>query len=484
MDIIEPIFFSSKLHPRRPALMWIGGGVSYAHVAQSIRRVARRLREAGITRADIVAIDITLAHHHAIVIMALMHLGVASASIDANTRAVAEANGVTVTISDQPEPRGKTRHVRIAATWFDGEGNPEPLEDTGFRDHDSLLSLKFTSGTTGRPLPMRANAGESWRWLHENRFFSLRGRILSMFGFGSNIGVHALLHGLSNGNTVCLAGNSQEAFDTIQLCGVETLLASTMQLRRVAERAREAQEPLHSLRRVLVGGSSVSSSLVQLAQRYVCNNLFVHYASSQAGFVAIAPAAMIEGRPGATGFVMPGVEIEIVDDSGAVLPPGATGELRLRTPRTAARAPLVPDPLALGFRDGWFYPGDIGRIERDGMLVVAGRKSEIVNIGGEKIAPDLVDDVLAAQPGVRDAAAFGCGNPDGEEELWAAVVTDAPPDIKALIAACGHALGGAAPKVILRAQAIPRNAAGKILRGQLARETEELARRARASGGG
>lgn len=479
MDIVEPIFFCAKLHPRRPAMMWIGGGVSYAHLTQTILAVARRLRDAGVTRSDIAAIDIKTAYHHSVVMLALMHLGVASASVDANTRDVAEAAGVSVTIADQAVPRGRARHIAIAESWFEANENAKPLDDTGFNNDESLFAIKFTSGTTGRPLAMRVNFGETWLWLHENRFFNMTGRTLSMFGLSSGIGSHALLTTLSRGGTFCLAGTSQEAFDTIQLCGVETLLASTMQLRRIAERAREANEPLHSVKTALVGGASVSTSLVQLAQRYVCSDLHVHYASAQAGFVAIAPAAMLEGRPGATGFVMPDVEIESVDENGALLPRGEMGELRIRTERTKARQTLSENAQALGFREGWFYPGDIGRVDADGMLILAGRKSEIVNIGGEKIAPDLVDEVLAGQPGVRDAAAFGIRNAQGDEDLWAAIVTDAPPDIPALIAVCRQALGAGAPSVILRAQAIPRNAAGKILRAQLSREIEEMARKSR-----
>lgn len=481
MDVIAPIFFASKLHPRRPALMWIGGGISYAHLAQSILTTARALRAAGVTRRDIAGIDIKVAHHHCVVLLALMHLGIPTVSIELSTREPAQAAGVNIVIADSGAPKVSARHIVLSEQWFSGEGEEAALADIGFGSDDDLFSIKFTSGTTGRPLPMRVHVGEVPSWLQEHRYFPMHGRTMSMFGLSSGVGSHALIYTLSNGGTFCVAGNSQEAFDTIQLCGVETLLASTMQLRRIAERAREAREPLHSLKSALVGGASVSAALIALAQRYLCNDIIVHYASSQAGFVAIAPAAMLEGRPGAVGFVMPAAQVECVDDNNEPVAPGGLGELRIRTLRTRQRENQPGNAAALGFRDGWFYSGDIGRIEPDGMLILAGRKSELVNIGGEKVAPDLVDETLLSLPGVRDAAAFGCKGSNGEEELWAAVVTDMPPDIPALISACRRQLAGCAPSVILRAGAIPRNAAGKVMRAKLTREVEAIASRAGAS---
>ena len=482
-DFTAPFFFHAKLHPRRPALMWIGGGVSCAQLAGSVEACAGALREAGVLRSDIVIIDVALAHRHAVVLLALAHLGVASASFEAGRREALEAAGATVVIADHAVEATACRVLRTRDEWFAVRGDASPLPDIGFCSEDSLFRLKASSGTTGRPQAVPITLRDEMRGIEQHRFFPVDGRTLSLFGFSTGVGTRAFLRAMLTGETFCLAGNSQEAYDTIQLCGVERLLASTQQLRDLARRAEEAGEPLQSLKSVVTGGSSISSRLIAQAQRFVCNNLLVHYASTQAGFVAIAPATALEGRPGAVGFIAPDIEVECVGDDGARLAPGEEGELRIRTRNTDERGRLAPQAEAAGFRDGWFYPGDIGRIDPDGMLVIAGRKSERINIGGVKIAPDLVDEVLLAQAGVRDAAAFGVRNALGDDELWAAVTSDAEIDPPALIAACRRALGPASPSVVLRAQAIPRNAAGKPLRLQLAREIEALTRQMQSTGG-
>lgn len=483
MNFTAPFFFHAKLHPRRAALMWIGGGVSYAQLAQSVEACAAALHGEGVTRDDIMMIDIGLAHDHAVAMLALLHLGVASASLEQGRREALEAAGATVLLTDKPLAQSACRIIRVQENWFLPRENAAPITALGFLGESSLCRLKTTSGTTGRPQVVPVSLRDEMRGIEQHRYFDVEGRTLSLFGFSSGVGTRALLRCLLTGDTFCLAGNSQEACDTIQLCGVERLFASTLQLRDLARRAQEAGEPLRSLKSVITGGSAISVQLIAQAQRHVCNNLIVHYASTQAGFVAIAPAGAVEGRPGAVGYVVPGVEIECVDEEGAVLPLGETGELRIRTVNTDERGALAGQADAAGFRGGWFYPGDVGFVAADGMLHIAGRKSERINIGGVKIAPDLVDEILLAQPGVRDAAAFGVRTLRGEDELWAAVIADAEPDMPALIAACRQALGAAAPSVILRAQLIPRNAAGKPLRLQLAREIEELASKMRNTGG-
>ncbi len=474
MDSTAPFFFSAKLYPRRPALMWIGGGVTYAMLAQCVLSAARHIRAAGVTRDDLVAIDIQDAHRHVIVMLALMHLGIGSASLDAGRREAAEAGGVNVIVADHAVAGGSSRIIKTSEDWFAPRPDLPAPGDCGFRNEQDIFRIKMTSGTTGRPQPVPMNVRDFLFGVDENRYFDTGGRVLSMFGFSSGVGARALLRALHRGGTFCLAGNAQGAYDTIQLCGVEQLLASTIQLRELTLCAKEAREPLHSLKSVLAGGSSISTRMIAEAQRYVCNNIISHYASSQGGFVAIAPVALLDGRPGAAGFVIPGVEVETAGADGERLPPGATGEVRVRSYYTQERQPMLKDAAAAGFRDGWFYPGDIGRVEKDGMLIIEGRVSELVNIGGVKIAPELADEVLTGLPGVNDAAAFGFKNEHGEEELWAAVVSAAPPDIPGLLAACRTQLGSGAPSVILQAASIPRNASGKVMRAALRAEVEAL----------
>jgi acyl-coenzyme A synthetase/AMP-(fatty) acid ligase len=178
--------------------------------------------------------------------------------------------------------------------------------------------------------------------------------------------------------------------------------------------------------------------------------------------------ALIEDIPGAVGFLHPGVQAQVVDEADRPLPSGAEGLLRVRTPGQALGYRNDPVATARHFRDGWFYPGDVGRITAEGLLIVTGRASDVINLGGRKVAPDIIERVLEDLPEVREAAAFGVPGQNEIVELWAAVVADGPLDARALAGHLSARLGPNAPAYLLQVSALPRNANGKLLRQELA----------------
>jgi acyl-coenzyme A synthetase/AMP-(fatty) acid ligase len=128
------------------------------------------------------------------------------------------------------------------------------------------------------------------------------------------------------------------------------------------------------------------------------------------------------------------------------------------------------DPVASArVQDGWVYPGDVGAVSSDGLLTVAGRAGELINSGGNKVSPRVIEDVLLSFAGVREAAAFGVPDSLGLTRIWAAMVVDRPVDGAALQAFCVARLGNVAPKHVMKMDALPRNESGKILRTELAR---------------
>jgi acyl-CoA synthetase (AMP-forming)/AMP-acid ligase II len=177
----------------------------------------------------------------------------------------------------------------------------------------------------------------------------------------------------------------------------------------------------------------------------------------------------IQHIPGAAGYLLPGVTVEAVDGAGNVLPRGQEGLLRTRGPCNIAG--YLDDEAASRavFRDGWFYSGDIGTVRPDGLLIITGREKSVVNLGGDKINPELIERALNAFAAVADAAVFAIRNPLGIDELYAAVVwRDGAADEKALRAHCQGSLPAAfRPAHFITVAAIPRNDAGKIDRRRL-----------------
>ncbi len=126
-------------------------------------------------------------------------------------------------------------------------------------------------------------------------------------------------------------------------------------------------------------------------------------------------------KPGSVGPAG-ATELAVVDESGRRLQDGESGEVVIRGPTVTAGYLSPPGANDDAFLDGWFRTGDLGWIDDDGYLRLDGRLKEMINRGGEKIAPREIDDVLLGHPGVEQAVTFAIPHPTLGEEVAAAVV--------------------------------------------------------------
>jgi O-succinylbenzoic acid--CoA ligase len=143
-------------------------------------------------------------------------------------------------------------------------------------------------------------------------------------------------------------------------------------------------------------------------------------------------------------------------------------ELRLSDGRIDIRGPMLADGYrdfdgASPFVDGWFHTSDLGRWLPDGRLEVVGRLDDVINTGGVKVAPLLVERALTAVDGVTDACVVGLPDPEWGQVVAAAVVAENRPDEEQLRAAVRAAAGrAAAPKLIRFVPALPLLGPGKV----------------------
>src|SRR5262249_19762774 len=174
-------------------------------------------------------------------------------------------------------------------------------------------------------------------------------------------------------------------------------------------------------------------------------------------------------KPGSVG---PGtdVRISIMDGGGQHLPRGERGEVVIQGPNVIRGYENNPEANASSFVDGWFRTGDQGFLDADGYLTLTGRIKELINRGGEKIAPREIDEVLLSHPAVAEAVCFGVAHPTWGEEVAAVVVLLQSATESELLAYCRERLADyKRPKQIHITEAIPRTATGKIQRGAVAK---------------
>lgn len=179
---------------------------------------------------------------------------------------------------------------------------------------------------------------------------------------------------------------------------------------------------------------------------------------------ANSPAHRIAHMEGAAGYVTPGARIEIVDETDRPVPAGTDGIVRIASEFAVDR--YIDDPIesAKVFRNGWFYPGDLGSLTPDNLLVISGRLNNILNIGGEKIAAERVEAALASFKGVRQAAVFIATSKAGVQEVCAAVVCPKTFDAEKLRAHCRERMPAYfVPAHIVNLDSLPVSPMGKVI---------------------
>jgi acyl-CoA synthetase (AMP-forming)/AMP-acid ligase II len=133
------------------------------------------------------------------------------------------------------------------------------------------------------------------------------------------------------------------------------------------------------------------------------------------------PAQGLPEKPDSVGLPT-GVSVRIVGTNGYEVPVGTAGEIWLKGPTVTRGYLNDPEDTAASFTDGWFHTGDLGIVDEDGYLSVSGRIKMIINRGGEKIAPEHVEEVLDQHPGVAESAVLGQPDPTLGEVVVALLV--------------------------------------------------------------
>jgi len=191
------------------------------------------------------------------------------------------------------------------------------------------------------------------------------------------------------------------------------------------------------------------------------------------GVGAAGSGELFKYKPRSSGITSPIIDVRIADLDGNALPAGETGEIWLRGVTVMQGYWRNPDDTRSALVDGWFHTGDVGYLDDEGFLFVVDRIKDVINRSGEKIAAAEVESCLLEHPSVIEAAVFAVPDEKSGEAVVAAVVADAPDAVSSEVLREHVAARLAAYKVPavvhVRSEALPRNPAGKLLKGELKR---------------
>ena len=460
------VAYHARARPRALALITPQKRATYAEFDADVNRYAAGLMSLGVSPArGIVSVDVAQSYRRHVLLMALARLGV-GAGITRDPRS-------DLRISDRPGESGGAM-LRLSRDWIARVESAAPHEvPSAVRDPDGVARVLLSSGTTklARRVPM------SWRRMEASSL-----NAISAYASG-RLGVWAIRSGIDSGlgnslSVLCWTVGAALAADhapaavpgLLERHPVGLLGLTPVQLRELLTLLPAGFE-LKPRWRIVVTGAAMPPALAREARMRVTPDIQINYATTEAGRAAVGPAERLDTTPGSVGWPVPGAVVEVVGADGQRAPDGEQGEVRIRSDRVMG--PYIDDPEASAavFRDGWFYPGDLGRRLPDGSLVIDGRTDERMNFGGVKVLPNLLENALMEHPEVRDAAAFSAPDAEGVEHCWMAVTPAGEVTRDSLMQHLRRS-GIQLPAIRFAwSEAIPRNEMGKIDRNALRTQT-------------
>ncbi len=196
-----------------------------------------------------------------------------------------------------------------------------------------------------------------------------------------------------------------------------------------------------------------------------------YYGSTEAGIVTYITAAEALARPGSVGRAIEGVRVEILDEHGTPLPPGAVGDVYVHTD-ASERFEYHGDAekRARSSRGKLFTGGDMGYLDAEGHLFLVDRRADMIISGGVNIYPAEIEAVLGSHPSVRDCAVFGVPHDDWGEAVHAVVEPEdgtAPSEEELRAFLDGRIARFKVPRAFELTESLPREPSGKIFKRRL-----------------
>jgi acyl-coenzyme A synthetase/AMP-(fatty) acid ligase len=379
------------------------------------------------------------------------------------------ANGsIPVVAPSQPEfeSTGSTFLVTRNREWapqsairISDEREPGPLE---IREGSNCVGL-LTSGTTGRPklalltddrIDARLEGYFDW-WPTE--------KFATLFRLSAVSGLFTMLAAIrSRTAMVFIPVVDHRVAEFCDAANVRHVYGSPHHISMLIELAEKMGQKL-SFETVSTAGAPQTSQFLAAVRQVCSGQIRSIYGSTEAGGIALSVEPSNYGFRGSIGR---GAEVQIVDGNSDVVGKGIEGIVRLRAPGLIESYRVDGQRVAVS-EDGWFYPGDIGLIDSDGMLVITRRDGDIVNVGGAKVNPIEFEAFAESVDGVKDAGCASVTFPDGSAHLVLAVVVAGDMSYRKVVDAFSALPESNRPNIVVAVPSIPRNRNGKLMRDDL-----------------
>ena len=484
--------------------------LTYGQLWQNIQRLANALRALGVDRGDCVAVLQVNSHRYVEAYYATAAIGAVFLPINYRAKLpeleymITTANAKVLLAGDRYHDTVATLRPKLTCVQTyvameaprDGmlhldrmitEASPE-LDPPEVDDEDTTI-LMYTSGTTALPKAVLLTYNDFTAYVTANVELAdgtPRGTSLLCVPLYHIAGATNVMTNMFTGRKLVLlrqfdAGDWLRTVEKEQV--THAFLVPTM-VKQLIDHADFAKYDLSSLQNLSYGGAAMPFPVVRRAIEMFPKtvgfvNAFGQTETTSTLTVLGPDDHRLDGTPHevelrlkrlkSIGRPLPDVELKVVDDDGKELPAGEIGELWVRTPRVMkgyGSGGSHTSPL----QDGWLPTRDMGWLDEDGYIFLAGRKDDMIIRGGENIAPAEVEAVIYSHPGVDEAAVIGLPDVEWGQRVAAVIVPRPGVTLTAdeVSEFCRQRLASfKKPEVIHFVDALPKNQMGKVLKKDL-----------------
>ena len=489
-------------HGERTALKLDDNEVSYEMLDEAGKRLAGLLEETGFEQGDRVGIMLPNVPYFAVIYYGVLRAGgtvvpmnpllkgreVEFYLTDPGVKIFfawhdfaeaaekgAEAAGAEL-ILVIPKGAGEAGHPAGTGEFEELVGEADPVEEMAEVSDDDTAVILYTSGTTGKPKGAELTHSNLKRNTEiAAGLFSLDegtitlGALPLFHSFGQTCGLNATMFG---GGTLTLIPrfDPAKALEIIQrdkvsvFEGVPTMYTAMLNLDTRDDYDVSCLEVCAS------GGSAMPGEVLRGFEEAFNCKVLEGYGLSETSPVASFNHPDKERKIGSIGTPIEGVEMKVVDDDGNEVDQGEVGEILIKGHNVMKGYWDREEATQESIKDGWFYTGDMAKIDDEGYFFIVDRKKELIIRGGYNVYPREVEEVLYEHPSVLEAAVIGVEDENMGEEVGAAVVLKdgedvSEEDIKGYVKE--EVANYKYPRKVWFVDELPKGPTGKILKREI-----------------
>jgi long-chain acyl-CoA synthetase len=483
MNLSDILRNHARRRPQHVAVISRDRQISYAEFDRGVDAAAGFLFGAGIRQGDIVGVALKDTPEHMAVLFGIARIGAIILPVDRRwtagekTRTIEHFQASLILVDEgDTTPQGSVPARMLDVSLFDGQNVKNEVVEGAGRNLPLVLSL--SSGTTGRPKgPLLTHENFFARFLIYYVSLTLnehdRFACASPLYFSGSRGFSMCI--IYAGATLVLLPPPVSPAVLIREINeyrcTSAFIVPTMLRRLMSE--REEDTPCFPDMRVLIStGSALFAEDREKALRKVSGNILNFYGSAEGGGVSVlGPDHAPEERTSA-GAIVFGSNVRIVDKDYNEVPRGVIGRISYKSGGTATSFFNDPEASKTAFRDGWYFPGDLGYVSQRGFVFITGREKDLIIRAGVNIYPNEIESALLSHPEIDEAAVVGMPSEELGEEVLAFVVSDREFSQSELREHCAkHLASYKIPTLFRFLTDVPRTSVGKIDKIRLSART-------------